>query len=236
MRKIPTAAELLADARAFWTQSATNKFIVVCSAIFLAQSLGLFLARPLMLNPALVREGFLLNFLSYGFLHGGFWHWALNMVAFYFAGNAVEHNDTAGNATIVFLGGTVCGGIAWFALTSALATNPIAHTLVGASAGIAALFAYFSIANRDGDIRALLFFLIPVKMRAWVLFAALAAFSAVFLAVSEIPSLREDVAGGGVPETVAHSAHLGGLLFGAAFALAVERWRERVGNVRFFRR
>lgn len=155
--------------RDFWQRSLTNKLVVVCTLICIAQEAELFCAPMLTLNALWIRSGFLLNFLTYGFLHGGFWHLALNMLALYFAGNAVERYDTRGNALAVFLGGIAAGGLCWFAAVSALAEVPVTQTLVGASAGIAALFAYFSIANRDAEIRALLFFVLPVRMRAWLL-------------------------------------------------------------------
>jgi len=72
-----------------------------------------------------------------------------------------------------------------------------------------------------------------VQMRAWLLFTILAGVSLVFLFVSEIPSLREI---GSPTLGVAHSAHLGGLVFGAAFALISEKIRSHYGNMRYFRR
>ncbi|MBQ6705505.1 MAG: rhomboid family intramembrane serine protease [Opitutales bacterium] len=211
----------------------TNKLLVVCVCVFFAQSLNLFFSSALTLNAAWIREGFWLNFLSYGFLHGGIWHIVLNMLALYFAGNAIERYNSGGNVLALFLGGTLLGGIVWFACVAAFAVNPATQTLIGASAGIAALFAYFSIAYRDSEIRAMLFFVLPVKMRAWLIFAVFAGISVVGFVFSELPSLRE-----GISESVsvAHSAHLGGLIFGALFALAEERLRERGGNVRYFRR
>lgn len=236
MFRFPAFSELRSRAETFWARSFTNRAVVVCVLIFAAQSLNLFFADALTLSYLLARNGFLLNFFTYGFLHGGFWHLALNMLALYFAGNAVERYDSRGNARTVLFGGIVAGGLAWFALAALAAADPAAQTLVGASSGIAALFAYFSIMHRDGEIRALLFFLIPVKMRAWLIFAILTGISVLGLVFSEIPSLRS-AGGGNATQTIAHSAHLGGLLFGAAFALASERLRRnRFGNVRYFRR
>ncbi len=232
MFRFPTADELRSRVRDFWQRSLTNKLVVVCSLICIAQEAELFCAPMLTLNALWIRSGFLLNFLTYGFLHGGFWHLALNMLALYFAGNAVERYDTRGNALAVFLGGIAAGGLCWFAAVSALAEVPVTQTLVGASAGIAALFAYFSIANRDAEIRALLFFVLPVRMRAWLLFAILAGISVLGFAFFEIPTLR----GNAPAQTVAHSAHLGGALFGAAYALVAERLRTVRGNAFRFRR
>ncbi len=231
--RVPRLSELPSRIRDFWERSATNKIIVVCVLIFAAQQLNLFCAKSLMLNAFWIEQGFLLNFLTYGVLHGGFWHIVLNMLALYFGGNAVERYDSRGNALAVFFGGTVAGGLVWFALTAGIAVNPAVHTLVGASAGIAAVYAYFSVAYRNFEIKALIFFLIPVKMRALMIFAALAVLSLAGLFFSEIPALRATEAS---TQTIAHSAHIGGLLFGAVFALAAERLRERSGNVRYFRR
>ena len=242
MFRFPTSFdELRFRVRGFWNRSLTNRLIVVCTLVWAAQEAGLFCAPALTLNPVWMRSGFWLNFLAHGFLHGGFWHIALNMLALYFAGNAVERYDTRGNALAVFLGGIAAGGLCWFAAVSALAPEPGTQTLVGASAGIAALFAYFSVANRGAEIRALLFFVLPVQMRAWALFAVLVGISLLGFVFFEIPTLR-----GAVPadaeqqtaalQTVAHSAHLGGALFGAVYALARERLNAFRGNTFRFRR
>jgi len=233
MQRFPTAADFLRRAKTFWAHSATNKIVAVCTLIFVAQILGLFCANFLMLNTQLIREGYYLNFLTHGFLHGGIWHLALNMLTLYFVGNAVERYDSGKTTTTIFLGGIIAGGLAWGGITASLAVVPALHTLVGASAGIAALLAYFSISNRDAELRAAFFFVIPVQMRAWLLFTILAGVSLVFLFVSEIPSLREI---GSPTLGVAHSAHLGGLVFGAAFALISEKIRSHYGNMRYFRR
>lgn len=233
MLRFPTVSELRSRTRSFWAKSVTNKLIVVCACVFSAQVTDLFFSAAFSLNPAWISSGFLLNFLSYGFLHGGIWHLGLNMLALYFAGNAVERYNSGGNTLALFLGGTALGGFAWYMCVSALSADPAAQTLVGASAGIAALFAYFSVAYRDSEIRAMLFFVLPVKMRAWLIFAILAVFSLLGLLFFELPVLRS-----GTPRavSVAHSAHLGGLIFGAIFALAEEYIQNRFGNVRYFRR
>ena len=233
MRRIPSISELRSRVRDFWTHSVTNKIVMLCVAIFVAQSLHWFFANAFSLNAVWVHEGFWLNFVSYGFLHGDFWHLALNMLALYFAGNAVERYDSTRNALIAFFGGVILGGIAWYACVLAFAVAPLEATLVGASAGIAALFAYFSVLYRDSEIRAMIFFVLPVKMRAWVIFAVLAALSLFGLVADELPALRS-----GLQQSVsiAHSAHLGGILFGAIFALVYDRFRGRFGNVRYFHR
>ena len=234
MQGFPTISVLRSRFRLFWTRSVSDKLVVICVCVFFAQMLNLFFSSAFSLNVAWIRDGFWLNFLSYGFLHGGIWHLVLNMLALYFAGNTIERYATNnGNVLALFLGGIFAGGFAWYACVAFIAANPISQTLVGASAGIAALFAYFSIAYRDSEIRAMLFFVLPVKMKAWLIFAVFAGVSLIGFIFSEIPALRSNI-----PQSlsVAHSAHLGGLFFGALFALAEERLRERFGNVRYFRR
>lgn len=235
MRPIPAVSEWRFRAKAFWAQSVTNKLIVICAAVFVAQTLNLFFAEVFTLNLAWLKQGFLLNFLTYGFLHGGIWHLVLNGLALYFAGNAVERYYSRGVVLPVFLGGTIFGGLFWMACVAGFAANPVAHTLVGASAGISALFAFFSIDNRTSEIRAMLFFVLPLKMPAWMIFALLGGFSLLGLLFGEIPAMRNG-GNASVTQSIAHSAHLGGLLFGGAFALIAERWQARFGNVRYFRR
>lgn len=211
----------------------TNRLIVICAAVYLAQALEIFCDTPFAMNAILIREGFWLNLLTYAFLHGNFWHLALNAIAFYFIGNAIERYESGKTVLAVFLGGSAAGALCWLGMMETLAVEPFASTLVGASAGIAALFAYFSIDNRSSEISALLFYVVPVRMRAWVLFAALTAISVFFLFFSEIPSIRDTTSAGGA-FTVGHSAHIGGLLFGAVYALAAELLRKRNGNVQYF--
>ncbi len=234
MFRFPTLSDLRSRANHFWTRSLTNKLVVACVLLFVAQKAHLFFADAFALNPIFVKSGFWLNFLTYGFLHGNFWHVALNMLVLYFCGNSVEKYEARGNVLAVFLGGIVVGGLAWFAAVAGLASNLAAQTLVGASAGIAALFAYFSIANRDADIRAMLFFVVPVQMRAWVLFFALFVLSALGFVFLEWPSLRGGN-GQSALQTIAHSAHLGGLIFGAIYALVAEKMRSRNAYTRTFR-
>lgn len=233
MQGFPTISTLRSRFRLFWAKSVSDRLVVICVCVFFAQTLNLFFSSAFSLNAAWIRDGFWLNFLTYGFLHGGIWHLVLNMLALYFAGNAVERYAASRNVLSLFLGGIFVGGFTWYSCVAFIAANPLAQTLVGASAGIAALFAYFSIAYRDSEIRAMLFFVLPVKMRAWLIFAVFAGISVIGFIFSEIPALRANI-----PQSlsVAHSAHLGGLVFGALFALAEEHLRERFGNVRYFRR
>ena len=233
MRRVPTAAEWRSRALDFWARSLTNKVVVICTAIFCLQELNLFFASAFFLNMSWIKSGFLLNFLTYGFLHGGFWHIVLNMLALYFAGNAVERYDSGKDALIAFLGGIVAGGAAWTASVMLFSVNPLEQTLVGASAGIAALFAYFSIFYRNAEIRAMIFFVLPVRMRAWVIFAVLVGFSVIGFIFDELPALR---LAGTQSLSVAHSAHLGGLIFGALFAWLAECFRKNFENIRYFRR
>ena len=169
------------------------------------------------LSRAGIAEGYYWQFLTYMFLHGGIFHLLVNCLGLYFAGREVEIVCGPKHLLgIYFLGGFV-GGILQLLLGSA----DIA--LMGASAGVCAVLLAFTTMLPELEITALLFFIIPVRMRAkWLGRAVI--LSSVFFAVTPL---------GGA---IGHIAHLGGAItgwfytrrlgFGGPFW--VQRlWRER---------
>jgi len=150
-----------------------------------------------------VRSGYEWQFLTYMFLHGGVIHLMVNMFTLYFAGREVE--AIAGRAHflgIYFLGGLV-GGLAQIVL------GPANTPLVGASAGVFALLIAFTTIYPEVQLTCLIFFVIPLRMRAKFLAMGLVGFSI----LSAFTGIMSDVG---------HFAHLGGAVLGF---LVVKFWR-----------
>ena len=148
-------------------------------------------------------DGAIWQLLTYQFMHFGLWHILCNMIGLYFIGKAIE--EMYGSAVLlkVYLLGGACGGILETAMTW------IGHSpdigIVGASGSVFGLIAALTWAMPDRRMTLLLFFVLPISLRArtifWWLFG-ITAFCIVF------PSR----------DGIAHGAHLGGFLLGWGFA------------------
>jgi len=175
---------------------------------------------------ALSREGIASGsywqFFTYMFLHGGdslFWgmiHLAVNCLVLYFVGPEVETVCGSKHLLGIYFVGGIVGGLAQLLL------GPANIQILGASAGVCAVVLAFTTMLPELEITALLFFVIPVRMRAKWLGRAI-IISSLFFALTWSGH-------------VAHWAHLVGAMvgwyyirrlgFGGPFW--VQRvWRER---------
>ncbi len=146
------------------------------------------------------------------FMHGGLLHIAGNMVFFWAFGPEVEDMMGRARYTAFYL----LGGLAAFGAQVALNPDSQVPTL-GASGAIAAVMGAFLITFPRDRIRTLVFlgffvttFLVPaiVLVGLWFLLQI----------VSEAGTLAESQTSGGV----AYAAHIGGFIFGLAFARLFE--------------
>lgn len=196
-------------------RSATVILLFSLVAAFIAQSaLGRFSHFPVNAYLALsvdgLRHGYVWQLLSFQFLHGGIIHLLLNCWAIFVFGREIE--EALGPKrflTLYFLSGTV-GGLVQ-ALFGVLLGGWFAAPVVGASAGGFGLIAAFAALYPERQLTLLIFFIIPVTLRAkfLLLFCALAGvFGIIF-------------PGG----NVAHAAHLGGMLTGIVFIRYAPYWR-----------
>jgi hypothetical protein len=136
-------------------------------------------------------------------------HLLLNCWAIYVFGREVE--ETLGRTrflTLYFSSGVI-GGLLQ-ALAGVLLPDRFGGPMVGASAGAFGLVAAFATLYPERPLMLLLFFIIPVSMRAkfLLLFSALlTVFGLVF-----------------PMDNIAHAAHLGGLLTGLVFVRYATHW------------
>lgn len=127
---------------------------------------------------------------TYMFVHGGFWHLALNMYTLYLFGPRVEHAWSAGEFTRFYL---LCGLGGWF-LHLLFARDSL---LIGASAAV--LGVTLAYATRWPDDEVFLFGVVPIKVK-WMV--------AGLVVINIIGGMAERHGG------VAYLAHLGGLAAG----------------------
>ena len=158
----------------------------------------------MMLSADGLSDGCIWQLLSYQFMHAGVFHILCNMIGLYFIGKAIE--EFYGHSVIlqIYIIGGVLGGILQCGLVF---TGHISDALVlGASASVLALLGAFTSVNPERRLTLLLFFVLPVNVKASTIFWVVLGW-AVFGVVFPYGN-------------VAHGAHLGGVLAGWVYA----RW------------
>lgn len=151
-------------------------------------------------------KGRVWQLLTFQFMHGNLMHLLLNSLVIYVFGRALE--ETLGRATFLkmYLLSGALGGAVQFLGQWLMPGHFHDVPVIGASAGAFGLVAAYATLYPERSLTLLLAFIIPVTMRAKYLLVfsfALAIFGII------VPS-----------GSVAHAAHLGGLLGGLAFV----RW------------
>jgi membrane associated rhomboid family serine protease len=157
----------------------------------------------LMETFALSREGLsqshFWQLLTFQFLHADWLHCLFNLIFLYLFGHSVEASIGSKHTAFLYLGSGLVGGVAQAALSFAF-PNVFGMAVVGASAGVMALLAAF--ATLDPNRELLMLGVLPIRSKYLLyFFGAVAAF---FTIVPTSPG-------------IAHAAHLGGLLAGAAY-------------------
>jgi len=158
------------------------------------------------LSVAGLGRGFVWQLLTYQFMHVGLLHLLGNCLAIYFLGPAIE--ETLGWKSFLglyFSCGAIGGLFQW--LAGLLLGGGFAAPTVGASAGAFGLLAAFATLYPE---RPLILFPFPVSIRAKFLLLAgalIALFGIVF------PN-----------DSIAHAAHLGGILAGIVFVRYAIHW------------
>ncbi len=160
------------------------------------------------LSFAGVMNGRIWQFVTYMFLHGGILHILFNMMGLFFFGSDVERVLGPKRFLSLYLVGGVVGGIGWIVL----APSGVAPC-IGASGAIFALLAAFAVFYPNRPITLLLFYVVPVTMKARTL--------VIILGLITLFSLYQ------TSGNVAHAAHLGGGIVGLAYALMLRRGMGR---------
>lgn len=186
--------------RLIGTQGSLTLLLVVLNVLcFLAQLLADWISpgwmeQWLALSRTGILNGYIWQFFTYMFLHGGVMHLLVNMFTLYFAGREVEAlTGRAHFLGIFFLGGLI-GGVAQIVAVSG-------GSLMGASAGVFAILIAFTTIFPEVQLTCLIFFVIPLRIKAKYLAMILVLSSIAFVLTGSI-------------QEIGHVAHLGGCLVG----------------------
>jgi membrane associated rhomboid family serine protease len=195
-----------------WWQSVTIILIAINVVAFLLQGMLPVLTATKYFALSLwgLQQGFVWQLLTYQIMHGSPWHLLLNCWALFVFGRGVEWTVGKTRFLVLYFSGGVIGGLLQV-LAAWLWPHYFNYPSVGASAGIFGVVASFAMLFPEQRLVMLLFYVIPIKMRAKSLLWLVLVITA--LGIS-FPDSRLALLLGG---NVAHFAHLGGILTGLAF-------------------
>jgi membrane associated rhomboid family serine protease len=165
------------------------------------------------LSEYIYRDGFIWQAVSYMFLHGSLLHMLFNMLVLYFIGVDIERAMGPARFVLLYFTAGILGGLGWLILA------PPGGVCIGASGAVFGLLGAFAAMFPNRLITLLVFFVIPVTMRAWVM--------ALVLAALEFTLMMTHVVSG-----IAHSAHLAGMVAGFVYATVVMRRGIRIRIIR----
>jgi membrane associated rhomboid family serine protease len=191
--------------------------LVANGGMYLLQQLFPPLTSLLGLVPwKIVHEVAIYQFVTYLFLHGGFFHILFNMLMLWMFGRELEATwGTRYFLKYYFFTGIGAGVISFLFDPSSMAVT------IGASGAIMALLVGFAVLNPNRTVY--VYMLFPVKIKYLVMFLiAIDLFGAV-----------------GPADGVARMAHLGGALIGFVYLKAdwrLSQWGKKVKNYRYDRK
>ena len=160
------------------------------------------------LTAAGIRHGFVWQFVTYMFLHSTnqLFHIILNMLVLFMIGPETERGLGSKHfLTVYFLSG-IFGGVMWVLLG-------YASPCIGASGAIYGMLGAFAALWPRREITLLIFFILPITIRAWLLACGLAV-------IEFVASVFGAVFPDGI-STVAHLVHLVGLVVGVAYVFFI---------------
>lgn len=192
----------------------TTWLIIVLIAAFLIQSLLLFygdfqLSQHLALSVDGLQHGKIWQLLTFQFLHSTPWPWHVlfNCLGLYFFGRPVEEMVGARKFLSLYLLAGLAGGLFQTLVTIVLPRH-MDIPVVGASAGVCGMIAIYCAVNPMQELTTWIYFL-PITIRARYFLIALGAYS-IFGTLIPLSS-------------VAHAAHLGGILLGLGYVRFAHR-------------
>lgn len=149
------------------------------------------------LSGRALQEGMYWTLVTHLFLHGSLLHLMVNVLALWFIGPEVEMMLGRMRYAVTYFVSGVAGGL----LQTAFSAPTV--ELVGASGAVCGVLLAFVVAYPQMPLRALLFFILPVSMKARTLGWGLIVVSLLLAVLGILPQ-------------IGHLAHLGGALAGAA--------------------
>ena len=153
-------------------------------------------------------HGYYWQLITYQFMHAGWLHLLLNCWAIYVFGREMEEVFGGKRFLALVFSSGIVGGVCQM-LTAILWPQLFDSPVVGASAGAFGLVAAFAAVFPDRELTMLIFYFIPIQLRA----KTLLVFSAVLAVVGIVHPI----------DNMANAAHLGGMVMGWFFVRKIIR-------------
>lgn len=206
--------------KGFWwpataTLLAVNVFIFLLQVTLLdAQFLNYYFA----LSLEGLYHGFVWQFLTFQFLHSTPWPWHLlfNGWALFVFGRDVEYSLGIRRFLILYFSSGMVGGL-FQEFVALIWPHYFGSAVVGASAGIFGVVTAFAMLFPERVLTLLIFYIVPVNMKAKNLFYLSLLMAALGIATHPKSGLLLKLLG----NNVAHAAHFGGSLAGLALIVEV---------------
>ncbi len=208
----------------------TKRIIIVTVVVFLLQIMGLSGVQPgvgssvtnwLKLSLPDLLHGQVWRLVTYAFCHseGKIFHILFNMLFVWWFGKTIETLYGSKEFLLFYLTAAIAAGVAFVGIDLVTTTDlSNSAAVVGASGAVMAIVMVFACHFPRQKI--LLMLIIPVEIR-WVVLG--------YVFFETLPVLSALV-GRGAPDGIAHSAHLGGLLFGYLYYRFQWRLTNLFGN------
>ncbi len=192
-----------------------KSLLILNTAIFLLQlilqtALSLDLSLTLGFVPARLAEGWIWQPITYAFLHGSLFHIMFNLLILWSIGSELETSWGSKVFCAYYFVGIVGAAISYGFFSIVGLGLPAGQPVIGSSGAIYALLLAYGILF--GDRTLYFFMLFPMPARYFVMILG---------GVELISSVFYSKSG------VAHTAHLGGMLSGFLFLMAMAQWRQR---------
>ena len=207
-------------------KSITVTMLIILGVCFVLQSIlfsysltGSRILTELFLTRAALSRGHIWQLLTFQFLHGGFLHIFFNGIALYCFGRMLDYSISTRKWLTLYLGSGVAGGLL-HALGALVFPYNFPTPVVGASAGISGVLGAVGFLYPAQDI-----YVYFIRVPARFLFILWTILSLFFILVP---------AGGF--GGMAHGAHLGGLLFGYAYARWLLHMEFKIPRMPVFRK
>lgn len=158
-----------------------------------------------------LRHGYVWQLLTYQFLHAGWIHLILNCWMIYVFGKPLE--DSLGKKAFLalYFSSGILGGMMHVLCAIAFGGHFAGDFVVGASAGAFGLLAAYAMLGPERPLTLLLFFILPITVKAKYLLLMGAIIALVGMVVPT--------------DNVAHAAHMGGMIAGVFFVTQAMHWR-----------
>ncbi len=159
------------------------------------------------LSAANIKAGKIWTLFTYNFLHstGNLLHIVANLLGLYFLGRVLLPLLGSRRFAWFYVAAVMTGGVLW---TATHWDDPFS-TAIGASAGVVGLFIVFACFQPNQPITFLLFFILPITLKPKYVAIALVAMELLGFFFYEIMGAVSPFG-----PSIAHSAHLGGMLAG----------------------